>query len=74
MENGDGTIVFNELPLTEAFIPTGLLHREDQLKELERCLKPALRNKLIEDVFLVGPSGIGKTTLARWILESYFKV
>jgi len=36
-------------------------------------LKPALRNKSIENVFLVGPSGTGKTTLAKWILESYFK-
>jgi orc1/cdc6 family replication initiation protein len=49
------------------------LHREGQLRELERCLKPALRNKMIENVFLVGPSGTGKTTLAKWILESYFK-
>jgi orc1/cdc6 family replication initiation protein len=67
------SIIFNELPLTEAFIPTRLLHREGQLRELERCLKPALRKRLIENVFLVGPSGTGKTTLAKWILESYFK-
>ncbi|MGQ9469903.1 MAG: Cdc6/Cdc18 family protein [Nitrososphaerales archaeon] len=66
-------IIYNELPLTEAFIPTRLFHREGQLKELERCLKPALRNKTIENAFLVGPSGTGKTTLAKWILESYFK-
>jgi len=66
-------IIFNELPLTEAFIPTRLLHREGQLRELERCLKPALHNKTVENIFLVGPSGTGKTTLAKWILESYFK-
>jgi len=66
-------IIHNELPLTEAFIPTRLLHREGQLRELERCLKPALHNKIVENVFLVGPSGTGKTTLARWILENYFK-
>lgn len=69
----EDSIIYNELPLTEAFIPTRLLHREGQLKELERCLKPALRNRTIENVFLVGPSGTGKTTLAKWILESYFK-
>jgi len=60
-------IIFNELPLTEAFIPTRLLHREGQLRELERCLKPALHNQTIENVFLVGPSGTGKTTLSKWI-------
>ncbi|MEM3061664.1 MAG: AAA family ATPase [Candidatus Bathyarchaeia archaeon] len=67
------SIIYNELPLTEAFIPTRLLHREGQLRELERCLRPALYNKSIENVFLVGPSGTGKTTVARWVLESYFK-
>ncbi|MEM2742192.1 MAG: AAA family ATPase [Nitrososphaeria archaeon] len=72
MEEGD-QIIYNDLPLTEAFIPTRLLHREGQLRELERCLKPALHNRSIENVFLVGPSGTGKTTLAKWVLESYFK-
>jgi len=71
--NDEDTIIYNELPLTETFIPTRLFHREGQLRELERCLKPALRNRTIENVFLVGPSGTGKTTLAKWILESYFK-
>ena len=70
--NDEDTIIYNELPLTEAFIPTRLFHREGQLKELERCLKPVLHNKIPESVFLVGPSGTGKTIVARWILESYF--
>jgi orc1/cdc6 family replication initiation protein len=69
----DELIIYNELPLTEAFIPTRLLHREGQLRELERCLKPALKKRTVENVFLVGPSGTGKTTLAKWVLESYFK-
>jgi len=73
MSYDEESIIYNELPLTEAFIPTRLLHREGQLKELERCLKPALYRKNIENVFLVGPSGTGKTTLAKWVLESYFK-
>lgn len=66
------SIIHNELPLTEAFIPTRLLHREGQLRELERCLKLALRKKSVENVFLVGPSGTGKTTVVRWILEMTF--
>lgn len=66
-------IIHNELPLTEAFIPTRLLHRGSKLKELERCLKPLLRGRLPENVFLVGPTGTGKTILATWILESYFQ-
>ena len=73
MNDYEESIIYNEMPLTEAFIPTRLLHREGQLKELERCLKPALKNRAVENVFLIGPSGTGKTTLAKWILESYFK-
>ncbi len=73
MKNNDETIIFNELPLTEVFIPTRLLFREGQVQELARCLKPALKNKSIQNVFLVGESGTGKTTTGRWVLESNFK-
>ena len=66
-------IIVNELPLTEAFILTRLLHRDGQLKELERCLKPALKNRSIENIFIVGPTGTGKTLLAKWMLGTYFK-
>jgi len=73
VKNNDETIIFNELPLTEVFIPTRLLFREGQIQELARCLKPALKNKSIQNVFLVGESGTGKTTTGKWVLESYFK-
>ena len=66
-------IIYNELPLTEAFIPTRLLHREGQHHELERCLKPALHRRSVDNVFLIGPTGTGKTSVARWILGSHFK-
>src|SRR6266516_41242 len=57
----EGFVLINELPLTEAFIQTRLLHREGQLTELERCLKPALENRRISNVFLVGPTGSSRT-------------
>lgn len=69
----EGFILINELPLTEAFIPTRLLHREGQLKEIERCLTPALRNRRVSNLFLVGPTGTGKTSVAKWILEAHFQ-
>lgn len=70
--NNEDVIIYNELPLTEVFIPTRLFHREGQIRELERCLKPVLNNRLPENVFLLGSTGTGKTIVARWILESYF--
>ena len=39
----------------------------------QRGLKPALENRSVENIFLIGTSGTGKTTIAKWILESHFK-
>jgi cell division control protein 6 len=73
MSSDGAPIIINEEALTEAFIPTRLLHREGQIRELERCLKPALNNRSVENIFLMGTSGTGKTTITKWILENYFK-
>ncbi len=69
----DDSIIIDELPLSEAFIPTRLLHREQQLRELENCLAPALQNRKIRNVFLVGLTGTGKTSVAKRVLESSFR-
>lgn len=66
-------ILVNENVLTETFVPSRLFHREGQIREIERCLKPALKNRRIENIFLLGTSGTGKTTTIKWILENYFK-
>src|SRR3990170_5473085 len=73
MSSDDAPIIVNEEALTEAFVPTRLLHREGQIRELERCLSPALKNRSIENIFLMGTSGTGKTTIVKWILENYFE-
>lgn len=59
--------------MTEAFIPTRLLYRDGQLEELERCMKPILHNRSVENVLIVGLPGTGKTLLTRWMLETYIK-
>ena len=71
--NEDYPIIVNEDVLTEVFIPDRLFHREGQIRQIERCLKPALKNSPIENIFLLGVSGTGKTTVMKWILENYFK-
>lgn len=68
----DAPVIINEKALTEAFVSTRLLHREGQVRELERCLSPALKNRSVENIFLMGPSGTGKTTIIKWIFENYF--
>ncbi len=43
------------------------------MKELERCLKPALDNRIIENVFITGSPGTGETLMAKWIPETNLK-
>jgi hypothetical protein len=47
MSSDDAPIIVNEEALTEAFVPTRLFHREGQIREPERCLKPTLKNRSI---------------------------
>ena len=66
-------VILNEIPLTEAFLPARLLFRDGQVRELARCLEPLLHGRRPHNALLVGPAGTGKTTVARWLLESHFK-
>lgn len=69
----DAPILIDEQPLTETFIPTRLLHREGQLKEIVRHVEPALHSKDSRNVLVVGNTGTGKTSLIKWILKEHFE-
>jgi len=73
MEYDDEAIIFNEIPLTEVFIPARLLRREGRLKELERCLKACFTQQACRERFPSRFTGTGRTTLAKRVLESHFK-
>jgi len=65
-------IIYNEQPLEESFPPTRLLHRDGQRDEIVRCLKPALKGRKINNLYLYGAPGTGKTALIKFILENEF--
>ncbi len=69
----DAPILIDETPLTEAFIPSRLLHREGQLKEIINHIKPALHGKDARNVLVTGNTGAGKTSLIKWMLKEYFE-
>ena len=72
--NDEDTIIYNELPLTEAFIPTRLFHREGQLR-IGEMYKASSTQPTAGKCFLsglVGSTGTGKRIVAKWVLESYF--
>jgi len=54
---------------TESFLPQEIHGRETELGRLQRMLWPAVRGEAAEYCFELGPSGVGKTTTARWALQ-----
>jgi orc1/cdc6 family replication initiation protein len=69
----DKPLILNEEAFAEVFIPSRILHRDEQIGELKRRLGPALENRSVENIFLTGTSGTGKTVIARHILENHFR-
>jgi len=55
--------------LRPSFVPQDLHHRDGQIEALANALKPVTTGDIGEDVFVFGPSGAGKTTTARYVLD-----
>lgn len=53
----------------EAHLPRELPHRDAAVSQLSRALAPAVNGQRADDVLVTGPSGVGKTALARFILR-----
>lgn len=55
--------------LQDEFIPREVGHRDQEMNALSRALSPVTRDEPAETAFLFGPSGAGKTCLARFALQ-----
>ncbi|MFW5929576.1 MAG: Cdc6/Cdc18 family protein [Halobacteriota archaeon] len=55
--------------LQEDFLPREVQHRDSEVNAIARALRPAVRGEPADDVFLHGPSGAGKTCIARHSIE-----
>lgn len=61
----------------DEYLPRELMHREGAVEELSCAFDPALDGDRADDVLIAGPSGVGKTVLARHTLgklEAYAAV
>lgn len=68
---GETSIIGNHVALSESFTPDRLLHRDEQIREMHRCLFPATKKRKPIHLWLHGPPGSGKTATARHVLATF---
>ncbi|ELY58934.1 Cdc6/Cdc18 family protein [Natronolimnohabitans innermongolicus] len=54
--------------LREDFVPSEVVHRHDEVNLLSESLEPLLYDRRADPAFLFGPTGVGKTCIARYTL------
>jgi Cdc6-like AAA superfamily ATPase len=61
-------MITNPQVFRDDHLPRELMHREGEVEEFVRALDPAVSGQPAHDLLLAGPSGVGKTALARHTL------
>lgn len=62
-------MIQNARVLREHYVPQEIEGRNQELNDLSRALAPIEDEEVAEDAFLFGPSGTGKTAIARYTLN-----
>ncbi|MCU4744309.1 Cdc6/Cdc18 family protein [Natronoglomus mannanivorans] len=55
--------------LRPSYLPADLHHRDGKIDQLADALRPITDGDIGEDAFIFGPSGTGKTTLAKYVVR-----
>jgi archaeal cell division control protein 6 len=63
------TVFKNEKVLYPEFVPSLLVHRDNEIDSLVYAFNPVLQGKKPLNVFLIGSTGVGKTACARFVLR-----
>lgn len=50
-------------------VPEQLLHRDGEVDAIAQALRPTIRGNRGSDILISGPSGVGKTALAKFSLR-----
>jgi len=69
----ESKIYKNEQALSTEFLPDFLPHRDTQIQEIARNLNPATKGRKPQNTFIVGPPGIGKTCVTRFVFRELQK-
>jgi Cdc6-like AAA superfamily ATPase len=63
-------MLWDESVFRDGWVPRRLERRDDEQEQLAAALRPAVRGEPPADVVISGPSGVGKTALARCQLKA----
>jgi orc1/cdc6 family replication initiation protein len=55
--------------LREGFVPKDVIHRDHEVNALSRVLDPLARGEPTEPALVSGPSGVGKTTITKFVVS-----
>lgn len=69
MLRSDQTLFKNEIALDFDYLPKLIPYREQEQRKMAACIKPLLEERNGKNLFIYGPSGIGKTAAVRHVLR-----
>lgn len=73
-ESFDKNSIFKDKSaLQSSYIPSQILHRKEEIKQIASILAPALRNEKPSNLFLYGRTGTGKTLSILYIKDELIK-
>ena len=63
----------NKELLTERFLPSTIIHRNEQINQLGMIVAPSIKNEKISNTFIFGTVGTGKTLTVRHVMSELEK-
>jgi len=69
--DSESGVFANEDVLSTEHLPESLPHREGDIQQLARNLKPAARGSRPQNTFVFGPPGIGKTAVVKYVFREF---
>ena len=67
--NDEISMIEDQTALSENFTPEKLFHRDQQIREIFRCLSPVTKKRKPIHLWLHGKAGSGKTSTAKHVLS-----
>lgn len=67
----ESSIFKNEQALSTEYLPEFLPHRETQIELIAKNISPASKGRPVQNMFIIGSPGIGKTASVRFVFRQF---